>query len=83
MDVNSKLADAHYGYSYQDELEEIFNHWISDKTDEDLIEFAEDYELDIRDENGELKDNWFDILAEYWIEYHAEDYDADWEYYSD
>jgi hypothetical protein len=82
MDVNSKLADAYYGYSFQDELEEAFNHWISFKTDEELIEYAEDFDLDVRDENGNLKNDWFEKLAEYWIENRAADYD-EWDYFDD
>lgn len=82
MDVNSKLADAHYGYSYQDELEEAFEHWVQYHTEDDLIQYADDYGLSIRDANGNLQDDWYETLAEYWIENHAVDYDG-WDYFDD
>jgi hypothetical protein len=82
MDVNSRLADNYYGYSYDDELEAAFNHWASFKSETDLIEYAQDFELDIFDSNGNIKDDWFQLLADYWIENHASTYD-DWDYFDD
>lgn len=78
MDVNSKLADAYYGYSNQDDLEAAFDHWISFKKDEELIEYADDFDLDIWDNDCNLKDDWFETLADFWIEKEAADYDG-WE----